>query len=177
MDSHRHYLVMSYKIRVQKAMEEYLKKQQPKPKSTESRSSKNKTPEKDFVKLILKYLRGLGWSVDVVDSAAVYSKEAGMYLNSMARIGMSDIVGNMPNGIAVFIEAKAQGKRSTVRPDQREFLIAKIDTNCFAIVCDSIEYFDRVFGEWQNSHVKKAYLLKELPQLTGKWADDNEPLF
>ncbi len=168
---------MSYKDGVRKSMEEYLKKQQPQPKSTETRSSKNKTPEKDFVKLILKHLRSLGWSVDVVDSAAVYSREAGMYLNSMARVGMSDIVGNMPNGIAVYIEAKAPGKRSTVRPDQREFLIGKIDTNCFAIVCDSIEYFERVFGEWQTSNIKKAYLLKELPTLSGKWADDGEPLF
>lgn len=137
----------------------------------------NKTPEKDFVKLILKHLRSLGWSVDIVDSAAVYSKEAGMYLNSMARVGMSDIVGNTPTGVAVFIEAKAPSKRSTVRPDQREFLIQKIDTNCFAIVCDSVEYFERVFNAWIKSENKKALLLKELPELSGKWKDDGEPLF
>jgi hypothetical protein len=164
---------MSYKDRVKKAIDLYIERESPQQKKP---SRKNRTPEKDFVKELLRHLRSIGWSVDVVDSAAVYSKEAGMYLNSMARVGMSDIVGNMPNGIAVYIEAKAHGKRSTVRPDQREFLISKIDTNCFAIVCDSIEYFDRSFNEWGISLSKKAYLLKELPELSGRWADDG-PIF
>lgn len=174
MEPHLHYLmIMSYKDRVKKAIENYIEKETKPVKVSVSPRGK---PEKEFVKALYSYLIGKGWSIDIVDSAAVYSKSAGMYLNSMARVGMSDIVGNMPNGIAVYIEAKAPGRRSTVRPDQREFLIGKINTNCFAIVCDSIGYFDMAFEAWSSAVSKKAFLLKELPELSSKWTDEG-PLF
>lgn len=165
---------MSYKDGVRKAMEAYLEKQNAPAKPRRS----NEKPEAEFMLLLKKHLDSLGWSVDIVESKGVYNEEAGRYMHGKTRPGYPDISGNLPNGIACYVEVKAPGRRSTVRPDQHQFLIEKIDTNCFAIVCDSIEYLERVYGEWIKSDAKKALLLKELPQLAKHWTDqDNEPLF
>lgn len=176
MEPRLHYLVMAddYKKRVENAIYSYYERQQPK-KVTPRK--KNEKPEAEFMLLFKKYLEGLGWSVDIIESKGVFNEEAGRYMHGKTRPGYPDISGNMCNGLAIYIETKAPGRRSTVRPDQREFLINKIASNCFAIVCDSINYFDRVFAEWQESPNKKAFLLKEIPELSGKYKDDDEPLF
>lgn len=172
---------MSYSKRVKKSIESYLIKNTPELRPQRApRINKNDKPEKAFVKQILFYLRSKGWSLDVVDSTAVYSKEAGRYLNSMARVGISDIVGNMPNGRSVYIEAKAPGRRRTIRPDQLEFLIGKIKTNAFAVVSDSIEHFDKIYNEWAaiaGAIERQECLLKDLPALAKKWVDSEDPLF
>lgn len=91
-------------------------------------------------------------------------------MNGKTRPGFPDMCGNTPDGHSVWIEVKAPGRRNTIRPDQREFLLGKIATNCFAICCDSTQYFDRVSAEWRTSGNRKALLLKELPELSERWA-------
>lgn len=135
-----------------------------------------KKPGKPEVELTLlplkKHLEAKEWSMTIIEAKANFSEESGRYTWGAVEPGFPDLSGNMPTGLAVFIEVKAPGKRSTIRPAQREFLLRKIATNCFAICCDSIEYFERVFGEWQKAENKKALLLRELPELAKKWRDD-----
>lgn len=150
-----------YKSRVQKATEKWSKKQLPKP----VRKKPNQKPEAEFLLQLKKHLESLGWSMTIIEGKANYSESAGRYMSGAVAPGYPDLSGNLPNGIAAYIEVKARGRRSNVSPAQRDFLIGKISTNCFAIVCDSIEYFDMVFTEFKVSNNRKAMLLKELPPL------------
>ena len=120
-----------------------------------------------------KYLSGLGWDITIIEAKANYSEESGRYTHGAVASGYPDLSGDMPGGLAVYIETKAPGKRSTIRPAQHAFLIRKISNGCFAICCDSIVYFDRVFSEWQASGNRKALLLKELPPLAARYVDDD----
>jgi len=99
----------------------------------------NKKPEKLVEFAVLAYCKDVGWSVDVVDSKASFSKAAGVYKKNVTAAGFPDIVGNLPSGIAVFIELKAKGKLKTLKSHQRMFLEEKLESNCFAAVVDSAE--------------------------------------
>jgi hypothetical protein len=89
-----------------------------------------------------------GFSVHVVESKAVYSARAGRYLRGMTTTGMSDLVAASPKGQAVFIEAKAPGKRSSLRPAQRDFLLGKIECHAFAVCVDSLEQLQKAWAHW-----------------------------
>lgn len=162
---------MDYKKRVQSAIENYHKSILPKPKKH------NDKPEAKFSLQLKKHIESLGWSIDIIEAKANYSETSGRYTNGAVTAGYSDISGNMPNGRAVYVEVKAPGKRSNVSPGQHEFLTRKINTNCFAIVCDSIEYFDRVLMSWQmklaDKELAKNYLLSELPPLAARFKDED----
>lgn len=148
-------------------MENYLKRQDaPKP------VQRNGKPEAEFLLKLRRHLKSIGWSVHIIEAKASYSEDSGRYTHGAVSSGYPDLSGNMPNGLAVYLEVKAPGKRSTIRPAQHQFLIDKINTNCFAIVCDSIEYFDSTFSKWQSTDMKKAYLLRELPELAPRYQDD-----
>lgn len=160
-----------HKKRVEAALNKYFTKQLPKP------IKHNKKPEAEFVLILLNHLKDIGFSIDVVEAKGVYSEDAQRYIHGKTRPGFSDFVGNDPSGHSVYIEVKAPGKRSTLRPEQREFLIEKISTNAFAIVCDSVEYFTSTYANWRQANNKKAYLLKELPDLAPRWAKEDLDLF
>lgn len=141
--------MQDYKKRVQKAFDIYMERSIEKPKK---RSKKNDDPEKRFVKQLLEYLRNQGFSAEVVESKAVYNPRIGRYLSSQTTPGHSDISGTDPDGIAVFIECKALGKRATIRINQYEFLIDKIEKNAFAICTDSIEHFKCLYQMFKHTH-------------------------
>lgn len=162
-----------YKKRIENAMSGYHKKNLPK----KPRKKSNGSPEGKLVLELKRHLQSLGWSMSVIESKAVYNKEAGRYMSGKAEIGYPDLSGNTPDGIAVFIEVKAKGRRGAIRPDQREFLLKKIETNCFAICTDSIEHIDRVFNEWVITPLRKHLLLADLPALASHWGIDDGPLF
>jgi len=159
----------NHKKRIESAIAKWSSKDFAKP----PRKKSNDKPEAKFVLELRKYLNGLGWDVTIVEAKANYSESAGRYMNGAVASGYPDLSGNMPDGLAVYIEAKAPGKRSTIRPAQHEFLTRKIASNCFAICCDSIEYFERVFSEWQKVQNKKAFLIKELPALAARYSADD----
>lgn len=162
-----------FKRRIQNALDRHSSRQIKTPK----RKKHNGKPEAILALDIKKTLNEWGWSVDIVESKAVYSEAAGAYLHGKTRPGFSDIVGNDCNGFAVYIEVKAKGKRSTVRPDQYKFLTEKINTNAFAIVADSIEYISNAHDVWSTSR-DKNFLLDELPKLQPRWAErDKDPVF
>jgi hypothetical protein len=136
---------------------------------------KNKKPEQQVVDEIHKWLKKHGFDCNTVEAKATWS-EGGFYKSSTVAPGFSDIAGNDRNGFAVFIEAKAPGKRSTLRPSQREFLLRKIKTNCFAVVADSVGFLSTAYDEWCNLGGEEAqkYLFGLLPKTR---SGDDDPLF
>lgn len=129
---------------------------------------KNLAPEKEFVKKLVVHLKLKGFFVSVVEAKAVFNEKAGRYMTSqVSSDGFCDIVGNDPNGRAVFIEAKAEGKKSTLRENQHKFLLEKIESNCFAACIDSITSFDILYSGYCNisdPKEKKAFLKHYLPK-------------
>ncbi len=131
---------------------------------------RNKKPEKIFVAYLLAKMRMLGYDVDEVESKAVYSLRARRYIRGQLPKGFSDIVGNNVRGLATFIEAKAEGRKSTLRAEQRNFLTRKIKSGCIAMVVDSIDDFLRQHKQFEDTYYlfsqdqRAELLLKELPQ-------------
>lgn len=155
---------MDFKKRVQAAIDKFSEKQLPK----KPRKKRNENVEGPVVLAIKNHLNGLGWDMKVIEAKAVFNEKAGRYISSQADPGTSDLCGNDPNGHAAFIEVKALGKLKTLRLEQRDFLISKIDRNCFACVADSVERVMHIYAEWCITEFKKAYLLKQLPEMTPK---------
>lgn len=155
-----HYQLMSddYKKRIQASIEKFHKRELN--QSTVVKRKNNK-PEAKIENEIYKHLNSIGWSIDFYESSTFGINPE--YQDYKVRPGHSDLAGNLPNGIACYIEVKNTGRRSTLSDNQRQFLIDKINTNCFAVVADSLSYVLNTFETWQNSQFKKAYLLKELP--------------
>lgn len=145
-----------YKKRIQASIEKFHKRELNQPTGR-----RNQKPEAKIENEIYKHLNEIGWSIDFYESSSFgISPE---YQDYKVKPGHSDLAGNLPNGIACYVEVKAKGKRSTLSDNQRQFLIEKINTNCFAIVADSLEYVLNTFQTWQATPIKKAFLLKELP--------------
>lgn len=145
---------------IRRAVEGYAKKQLG---SSRPRAKRNASPEKDLVKLILKACETRGWSCHVVESKAVYNASAGRYISGQTVQGFTDIVGCDNQGISMWIEVKAPGKRSTLKEHQRQFLIEKISKNAFAVCIDSVELLYGTYAGWLDAQNKKSYLLKLLP--------------
>lgn len=139
---------------------------------------RNDRPERRFAHELLKHLHGLGFSFDVVDSST-FNKQAGYHTENDTEPGFSDLVGNNNEGLAMYIECKAPGKRNALRASQREFLTHKIMTNCFAIVCDSVAHFDKMWASWTFAVDRRNMLLANLPPPTAaeKRRDDSDLSF
>lgn len=140
---------------------------------------KNGRPEFELKVIVLKWLRDQGFSVDSVESKAVYSKAAGRYLNSQTTVGMPDIIGTTPEGLGAFIELKIKGRRGTLRDAQRVFLTEKINRFAFAVCIDSIECLSQVWTEFNHRRkmspeLGKNFLLRHLPPSRQK---ETESLF
>jgi hypothetical protein len=154
-----------------KALESYLDRQSRVSKPTR----KNQSPERDFSKEIVPYLRGLGFQVIQVESKAVFSQAAGRYMNSQAKPGTSDILACSPFGQFCAIELKAAGKARTLKEHQRDFLVETISRGGFAACVDSIECFASLWSSWSNSP-NKEMLVAALPK-TPSGANTERPLF
>lgn len=109
----------------------------------------NKKPEKLVEKVVMEWLKANDFSCDVVESKAVFSPRAGIYLNSQATPGMSDIVGCTPDGRGCFIELKAKDRRSDLKDHQRRFLLEKISRGAFAACVDSVEYLEKCWRAYR----------------------------
>lgn len=139
------------------------------------RGKKNASPENDFKKIAKTWLEKNGFSVNVIESKAVWSESAGRYLRGNADVGFSDLVGVTPYlGVAFFIELKAPGRRSSIKLHQIEFLKSKINNHAFACCTDSIEHLEKCFRTWvnfknSNQHQDAInFLLNDLPKKEGK---------
>lgn len=123
---------------------------------------KNAGPEKQLEKEVLVWCRTRGWKVHVVEAKAVYSVAAGRYLNSQIPPGFPDVVGMNESGVFVGIELKAHGRRSTLRDNQRLFLIECISHGAFAVCVDRLDQLVEFYKAWSISP-SKEYLISILP--------------
>lgn len=125
------------------------------------------SPEADFVIEFLTFTKKHSkfFSLNVIEAKGVYDPDAGRYSNGQVEPGYPDISGNNSNGIAMYLEAKAPGKRGTISLGQYMFLMRKIEMNCFAICFDSIDYFKSTYKTWLSLDglARQKYLIKSLP--------------
>lgn len=133
---------------------------------------KNKTPEKDLEREVMKWLNQNDFSCHVVESKANYSASANRYLRGSTVPGMPDIIGCDPLGFGVFVELKAPGRRSTLRSAQKDFLLTKIKLGCFAVVCDSVYSLADCYGKWRI--LPRADRIKYLENLMPKKRRDQK---
>lgn len=149
---------------VKKALAKFEAKNSPK---TQAKPRKKSTkPEKALEKLICRWLRLNGFICNVVESRAVYNPKANRYINGQTHSGFSDIVGSDKNGISVYIELKAPGRLRDLKPHQYDFLLARLESNCFAVCVDSVEMLSEIYGKWcdlkEDYASKRAYLKQVL---------------
>lgn len=163
----------SIKKRIEGAINNYVKKNDPN-SSTEPKR-KNEKPEKEVEKAILQWAKNKGWFINKVESKAIYSKAFGNFHYSETKSGTPDLLGCNSQGVFVAIEVKAPGKRSTLRENQRAYLLEVIARGGFAYCCDNVETLNQVFSEWLNVNNRKAYLLNLMPK--EKESENKKPLF
>ena len=97
----------------------------------------------------MQWLKDNDFSCHVVESKAVYNRQAGTYVSGQAEKGMSDIVGSTPDGRACFIELKAKDRCSTLKDHQRDFLMTKIKRGAFACCVDSVERLEMCLNHFK----------------------------
>lgn len=164
---------MDKKDGIRKAIESYSRKELKKFAPKKPRLKKNKHTERDTVQNpCMAWMRSEGWKVDVFSASATYDPKRGIYRQQAMRAGVADCMGNTPDGTSAIIEFKSGGKLKTFLRDgnqrQVEFIIEKIDSNCFACVVDSLEMLKRIWIEYclaksQSLETARAYLLSQLP--------------
>ena len=151
---------------VKNAINKYIAKNtdgiQSKPQQKESRQS----PERRTEASVKRWCRANGILIHVVE-ASIFDRTTGEMGEAKAEAGFSDLVGNSMQGLACYIELKAEGRRSTLSDTQRDFLIAKIESFCFAVVVDSdavLETYWSGFCALKTPQERKQYLLDCLPR-------------
>jgi len=134
-----------------------------------SKRKKNQKPEKELQSNLISYMKGLGWQVEVYNSQATMTSY-GVWKNQTMKAGTPDIMGLLPNGVAIACEVKAPGKLKTFNnpKNQRQIDFIKncIKMNGFAVVVDSVERLKEIFDIWttlQDPDAKKEYLTRMLP--------------
>ena len=145
-----------------------------------TRKRKNNSPEKDLVKLIMLWLKENNFTCTVIESKAAYNPKIGRYMSSQVGTrGYCDISGNDNEGRAIYIEVKAKDRLYMLKEHQREFLISKIKSNCFAVACDSVTKLQH----WYNTFIslpfnqRQDYLMSLLPKKRPSKTDQDGPLF
>lgn len=167
---------MNYKKSVQDSMKRYYERQLNQGVSREVKA-KNKKPEKNTEAAVLEWSRHNNCFLHVIESSS-FDPVSRRKTLSKAQAGFPDIVGNTNDGLSLYIELKAKDRRSTLREDQRSFLIMKIHQGCFAAVVDSrerLEQYWKGYHSLKTINEKKSYLLDCLPNKRKKNSD--EPLF
>ena len=151
------------KKRIENAVGNYIKKHcadTSKLKRTHGR------PEKEVEKSVMQWLSSQNIFAQVIESKAVFSQAAGRYLSGQASAGFPDLVGINCHGAFLAIELKAQGRRSTVKQHQLDFLLKIISMNGFACVTDSVLHLSSLYFSWVNAPLenRQTILLNDLPR-------------
>ena len=150
-----------YKKSVQAAVEKFNEKNDP---NYSKPTRKNQKPEEEFIhNELVPFLKSINIDHNVIEAKSTFSEKSQRYTMQSVAPGYPDISGNFPNGLALFIEVKAPGCRTRLRDDQREFLIRKINSNCFACVTDSIEHLTNLIEKFKTTDNRKSLLLNDLP--------------
>lgn len=136
----------------------------------EPKKKKNAKPEQKLKEAFIRILKTKGFDVDIVESKSVMFKDhRGIkhFKSAGVKKGFADLIASDPEGIYCAIELKAPGKLKTVREEQVNFLVRKIQHNCFAMVTDSIDMFFEVYYKWKalSFPERRPFLLNELKKL------------
>jgi hypothetical protein len=135
-------------------------------KKARTNKRKNKRPEQEVVKEIIKWGKQNGFSLDVIEASGGRNAYGAITVKS----GYSDISGCDRNGYACYLEVKARGRISTIRPNQYDFLLKKIQYGAFAGCFDNVESLNHIYFNWLNMRENgdidraKKYLQKNLYQ-------------
>jgi hypothetical protein len=150
---------MNYKDSVRNAINNHYKRNEIKPARR-----KNKTPEKDVVREVMEWAGRHEVDLTIVDSRAVFNPITGLYTSRCTSEVFPDLCGNY-HSLAVFIEVKARGRRSTASDQQKQFLARKILQGCYAVVADCPEYIEETIAQFMamSPFDRKDFLLAELP--------------
>lgn len=164
---------MDKKDGVRRALEKYSQNEIKKYAPKKPRLKRNKHPERDLVqKPCVEWMRMQGWIVKIYESKATWNPNQQRYMQQAMAAGHADCMGNTLEGLMLAIEFKAPGKLKTFTKDgnqrQIEFIIEKIESNCFACVVDSLERLQHIWKNYcevktKGLDVARAYLLAELP--------------
>lgn len=134
-------------------------------------------PEKDVEKFCLEWARNQGWNVNIYEAKSTWNESLGRYINQSIIPGHPDMAGNTDFGLAAYVELKAPGKRSTIRLAQWEFLVAKIETGCFAVCVDSAQALEIYWNGFKAANNKKQFLLNVLPKKPKEDPKDRDLIF
>jgi hypothetical protein len=164
-----------HKKRVQDALLKYHKKYDKETKRLMGHGKKNNSPEKEVEKNCKKWLEENGFTdIVIYESKAVFSN--GHWHNPQLKAGHADCGATCPEedapGVAAWLEFKAPGKLASFLRDgnerQRDFIIARIHANCFAVVVDSADMLSHIYRQWLEFRkvdlaCARQYLLSCLP--------------
>lgn len=169
---------MSHKIRVTAAIDKFYRREQKKENRTRK---KNDCPEARVAKACLEALKVIGFSVQIYDSKATYDDKRDVWICKSMSAGQPDIMGVTCDGIGAFIEVKAPGRLSSfwraTNEAQQNFILDRIEMNCFSIVTDSVERMLRIYSLWKNAIDKKQFLRDSLPKKPKRMLREDAPLF
>ena len=140
--------------------------------------AKNKSPERDVEREILKLAPAIGLDLTKVDSKNTFNAGAGAFVGRSTSESVSDLMGNTNEGKAAYIEVKAPKQLRTLKPHQKEFLERKINAHCFAVCVDSFDLLNFLLRKYkfiENPQDKIRFLLNVLP--TPYKSNDDNGLF
>lgn len=166
---------------VRNAIANYISKQE---RTANGPSRKNDKPEKAVEKDCLQWMRNQGWIVNIYESKATYNPGLGRYVSQNMKAGTVDCMGQMPSGLAVLVEFKAPGRRSTFAKEsnyrQVKFLKDRIKAGAFGCVVDSSVQLYTIYEKWNQIYESKGqqraieYLLEALPKKSNKRKNTEE---
>ncbi len=120
--------------------------------------------------------------MQILEAKATFDPKIGRWRQQAMKQGTLDCIGSTNEGIGAYIEFKAPGALSTLRPAQRDFILEKINANAFSCVTDSPQRLELIYNRWLYYRRKndleraKGVLINALPPLR-KTRLDNKPLF
>ena len=104
--------------------------------------------EQDIQKVILDYLRYKKIFCWKVNNAGIYKKKTGAYIPT-GLLGVSDIIGLLPNGLFLAIEVKRPGKEPL--DNQKEFLENIRKNNGVGLVAYSVDDVIEFLENYKNA--------------------------
>lgn len=156
------------KDRIKEAVYAYSRKQN-------APKRKNSRPEETVVTDLMLFYKRNKFFIKNYESKA--KNINGVWRTSGLSDGTPDLMGVCPNGYFHANEVKAPGKRSSLRPNQREFLMRVILNNGFAICSDSVEHTKKLYDKWikeKELKKKRDLLIQDLPVKRSKDRADDE---
>ncbi len=140
--------------------------------ASKKKTKRNRYPEKEVQDACVTWLVAQGFAGQVYSAKATYDPRRGVYRQQSMKAGTVDWQGSDVEGRFIAIEFKSPGRLSTFNQKknyrQREYLIAKINNNCFGVVTDSLARLILIYETWRelltsSKDEARVYLLKNLP--------------